>query len=123
MYDYFNYFGSTVKYYSDFNGLKNLIFKSGSNIIVADFSNLTKEELEEYKKIKLPIILILKSSQQSKFSEYNTKYMTPIYEPVNVSKLVKALEAKREFLPTREIPVEPKPIAKATFGKNLKLKS
>lgn len=120
MYDYFNYFGATVKYYSDFSGLKNLIFKSGSNIIVADYSNLTKEELEEYKKIKLPIILILKSSQQSKFSEYNTKYITPIYEPINVSKLVKALEAKREFLPTRETPVEPKPLQKATFGRKFK---
>jgi len=120
MYDYFNYFGSTVKYYSDFSGLKNLIFKSGSNIIVADYSNLTKEELEEYKKIKLPIILILKSSQQSKFSEYNTKYITPIYEPINVSKLVKALEAKREFLPTRETPAEPKPLPKATFGRKFK---
>ena len=120
MYDYFNYFGSTVKYYSDFGGLKNLIFKSGSNIIVADYSNLTKEELEEYKKIKLPIILILKSSQQSKFNEYNTKYITPIYEPINVSKLVKALEAKREFLPTKENPEEPHIIPKATFGSKFK---
>lgn len=122
MYDYFNYFGSNVKYYSDFSGLKNLIFKSGSNIIVADYSNLTKEELEEYKKIKVPIILILKSSQQSKFSEYNTKYITPIYEPINVSKLVKVLEAKREFLPTREIPAEPVLIPKATFGRKFKAK-
>ena len=120
MYDYFSYFGATSKYYSDFAGLKNLIFKSGSNLIVADYSNLTKEELEEYKKIKLPIILILKASQQSKFSEFNTKYITPIYEPVNISKLVKVLESKREFLPAQETPVEVKPIPRATLGKKFK---
>lgn len=120
MYDYFKYFGSQVRYYSDFPALKNLIFKSNSNIIVADYNNLTKEELEEYKKIKLPILLIFKSSQQSKFNEYSTKYITPIYEPINVSKLVKALEAKREFLPTREDRVEPQPIQRGTFGKKFK---
>jgi CheY-like chemotaxis protein len=120
MYDYFTYFGAHAKYYTDFPSLKNLIFKAGSNIIVADYNNLTKEELEEYKKIKLPIILIFKSSQQSKFNEYNTKYITPIYEPVNVSKLVKALEAKREFLPAKEDRIEPQPIQKATFGKKFK---
>lgn len=120
MYDYFTYFGAHAKYYTDFPALKNLIFKAGSNIIVADYNNLTKEELEEYKKIKLPIILIFKSSQQSKFNEYNTKYITPIYEPINVSKLVKALEAKREFLPAKEDRIEPQPIQKATFGKKFK---
>lgn len=120
MYDYFSYFGAQAKYYTDFPALKNLIFKSGSNIIVADYNNLTKEELEEYKKIKLPILLIFKSSQQSKFNEYNTKYITPIYEPINVSKLVKALESKREFLPTRETKVEPQPVQRVTFGKKFK---
>jgi len=120
MYDYFNYFGAHTKYYTDFPSLKNLIFKSGSNIIVADYNNLTKEELDEYKKIKLPIILIFKSSQQAKFNEFSTKYITPIYEPINLSKLVKVLESKREFLPTKENKVEPQPIHKATFGKKFK---
>jgi len=120
MYSYLNYFGASAKYYSDFSALKNLIFKSGSNFIIADYSNLTKEELEEYKKIKLPIVLILKSSQQSKFSEFNTKYITPIYEPINISKLLKVLEAKREFLPAVETPQAPKPIMHATFGKKFK---
>ena len=120
MYDYFTYFGARSKYYTDFPALKNLIFKAGSNIIVADYNNLTKEELEEYKKIKLPIILIFKSSQQSKFNEFSTKYITPIYEPINVSKLVKVLESKREFLPAKEDRVEPQPLPKATFGKKFK---
>ncbi|MDD3343712.1 MAG: ATP-binding protein [Sulfurospirillaceae bacterium] len=117
MYDYFTYFGAQVKYYNDFSGLKNLIYKTGSNIIVADYNNLTKEELDEYKKIKIPVILILKSSQQSKFNEYSSKYITPIYEPINVSKLVKVLEVKRELLPTQEVVQEIKPLPKGTYGK------
>ncbi len=120
IYDYFTYFGAFVKYYNDFAGLKNLIYKSNSNIIVADYNSLTKEELEEYKKIKIPVILILKSSQQSKFGEFSTKYITPIYEPINVSKLVKVLESKRELLPTKEVTFEPKPSLKGTYGKKFK---
>ena len=99
MYDYFKYFGSNVKYYDEFSGLKNLIYKSGINLIVADFDLLNDEELEEYKKIRLPMILVLKASHQSRFDEFNTKYITPIYEPINVTKLTKALEQNRELLP------------------------
>ena len=103
IYDYFKYFGSAVKFYSDFNDLKNLIYKSGTNIIVADYNELDQNEIEEYKKIKLPIILILKASQQSKFESLKSKFITPIYEPVVMSKIVKVLEASREILPTKEI--------------------
>jgi osomolarity two-component system sensor histidine kinase NIK1 len=120
IYDYLNYFGVASKYYTDFNELKNLIYKSQSNLIIADFNTLSKEELEEYKKIKLPIILIFKSSQQAKFNEFNTRYITPVYEPINVSKLVKLLDAKKELLPSDEMPVVQKPLPKATFGKKFK---
>jgi len=123
MYDYFKYFGSNVKYYDEFSGLKNLIYKSGVNMIVADFDLLNDEELEEYKKIRLPMILVLKASHQSRFDEFNTKYITPIYEPINVSKLTKALEQNRELLPKPEVTPEQdevKVIKKSTkpaFGK------
>ncbi len=118
IYNYFNYFGSAVKFYSDFVGLKNLIYKSGINIIVADYNELSEREVEEYKKIKLPIILILKASQQSKFDSLKSKYITPIYEPVIMTKLVKVLESSRDLLPKEEIK---KPTQKLTaprrFGK------
>jgi len=124
MYDYFKYFGSNVKYYDEFSGLKNLIYKSGINIIVADFDLLNDAELEEYKKIRLPMILLLKASHQSRFDEFNTKYITPIYEPINVTKLTKALEQNRDLLPKiEETPIqeEVKIVKKSTkhsFGKN-----
>jgi len=121
MYDYLKYFGSNVKYYEEFPGLKNLIYKSGTNMIVADFDLLNNEELEEYKKIRLPMILVLKASHQNRFDEFNTKYITPIYEPVNVTKLTKALEQNRDILPKPEIKPEPeevpKKVTKPSFGK------
>ena len=125
MYDYFKYFGSNVKYYNEFSGLKNLIYKSGINLIVADYDLLSNEELEEYKKIRLPMILLMKASNQHRFDEFNTQYITPIYEPINVSKLTKALEINRELLPKpKEIVIPDEPIAenkklrtKPIFGK------
>jgi len=43
-----------------------------------------------------------------------------MYEPINVSKLVKALESKREFLPAKEDRIVPQPVQRSTFGKKFK---
>ncbi len=116
IYNYFNYFGSKVKYYNDFYNLKNLIYRSGCNIIVADYEDLSKDEINEYSKIKLPIIIILKASQQSKFNSLKSKYITPIYEPINMTKIIRILKAGRKFLPSNETAkIQPKTIS--TFGK------
>ena len=130
IYNYCNYFGIPAKYYADFNELKNLTYKSQANVIIADYNTLSKEELEEYKKIKLPIILIFKSSQQAKFSEYNTTYITPLYEPLNISKLIKVLDAKKDLVPVEETPISvpasasvptPKaPVKRTTYGTKFK---
>ncbi len=116
IYNYFHYFGADVKFYSDFNSLKNLIYRSGCNIIVADYEDLSKDEIDEYAKIKLPIIIILKATQQSKFDLLKTKYITPIYEPINMSKIIRILKAGRQFLPTKEAP-EVKPRITSSYGK------
>ena len=99
VYNYLSYFGSRVKFYEDFRKLKDLTLKENINLIVIDYDLLTQEELEEYKKIKIPIILIMKSSYQSRYDELNTKYITPIFEPVNLSKLIKTLNKCREIIP------------------------
>ncbi|WP_331775674.1 response regulator [Sulfurospirillum sp. 1612] len=109
IYNYFSFFGSRVNFYSNFSQLKDLIYKSNSNIIVADYSDLSEEEIEEYKKIKLPIIIVLKSSQQSKFEKLKSKYITPVYEPINMTKIVKILESSKEMLPVKETPQEKVP--------------
>ncbi|NOX15472.1 MAG: response regulator [Epsilonproteobacteria bacterium] len=104
IYNYFTYFGSQVKFYNDFGNLKNLIYRAGCNIIIVDYDSISKEEFSEYKKIKLPIILVLKSSHQSKLDSLRTKYITPLFEPINMSKIIKVLKNSRDMLPTREIP-------------------
>ncbi len=115
IYNYFTYFGSKVKFYNNFGSLKNLIYRSGCNMVIMDYDSISKEELNEYKKIKLPIILILKSSYQSKLDSLRTKYITPVFEPINMSKLVKVLKKSRDILPTQEIP-EPSKTSKKTQG-------
>lgn len=119
LYNYLKYFGSSVKYYEDFISLKNLIYKANANIIVVDYDAISEEELEEYKKTRIPVILIMKASQHNKFDELRTEYITPIYEPINVTKLVKVLELARDMIPkVEEAPVvvefsQPK---KKTYG-------
>lgn len=121
LYNYMKYFGSNVKYYEDFSSLKNLILKSNTNILIIDYDMVTEEEIQEYKKTRLPIILIMKSSQHAKFEKYRSEFITPIYEPINVSKLVKVLEQDRSILPkTVEVPKTETPVKKPTkkvYGK------
>jgi len=119
VYNYFTYFGSKVKFYNDFANLKNLIYRSGCNIIVVDYDAISEEELIEYKKIKLPIILILKSSHQSKLDSLRTKYITPVFEPINMSKIVKILKSSRNILPAKVAPKPSKALRK-TMGTKFK---
>ncbi len=120
VYNYFTYFGSKVKFYNDFGSLKNLIYRSGCNIIVVDYDAISEEELIEYKKIKLPIILILKSSHQSKLDSLRTKYITPVFEPINMSKITRVLKSSHDILPTRAAAPRPSKTARKTMGTKFK---
>ncbi len=95
---YLRYFGSNVESYNDFYSLKQLIKTANINFIILDYDLVSDEELNEYKRIKLPIMLILKSSYQHKYDKHMTDFMRPIYEPINVTKIVKSLDLARESL-------------------------
>lgn len=97
--EYFDYFGVTPRGYSTFENLKELIYKAGVNSIVADFDSLNEDELAEYKKVRLPILLIMKPHHQKRFEEFNTEYITTVFEPINVSKLVKFLDSAKDLIP------------------------
>jgi signal transduction histidine kinase/CheY-like chemotaxis protein len=99
---YFQYFGSQITFYSSFDELKKLVYDASINSIFFDLENVGENELQQYKKIQLPIIIAIKPSQQKRFEELNTKYITSIFEPINVSKIVKSLEQKREVLPKEQ---------------------
>ncbi len=100
--NYLKYFGTDVKYYEDVHSLKNLIYNENFNQIVVSYDLLSKEEFEEYKKIRMPIILTLKPSNQSRLSKLSNEFITTIYEPINVTKLAKALELSKDKLPKNE---------------------
>ncbi|MDR1284911.1 MAG: response regulator [Campylobacteraceae bacterium] len=104
---YLQYFGSQVVFYSSFDELKKLVYDSSINSIFFDLENVSEDELQQYKKMQLPIIVAMKPSQQKRFEEFNTKYISSVFEPINVSKIVKSLEQKKDVLPQEEQKAKP----------------
>ncbi len=104
IYNYLSYFGSEAKIYNDFMELKNLVYRQGVNVVIVNYDDISNAELEEYKKINIPVIVILKTSQQNIYNSIKSKYITPIYEPVNITKLVKTLESYKDLIHTQKIP-------------------
>lgn len=98
LYDYLKYFGCEIKFFKNFNELKNLIYRSNINMIIADHEHMSEEDVKEYKKIQLPILLIMKSSMQPKSADYTTKFLQPVYEPINITKLSNVLDFNRDML-------------------------
>jgi signal transduction histidine kinase/CheY-like chemotaxis protein len=109
---YLEYFGAQVVQYSSFDELKKLVYDSSINSIFLDLENVTEEDIKQYKKIQLPIIVIMKPSQQKRFEEFNTDFISSIFEPINITKLVKVLEQKIDKLPKDATPrPAPQPVS------------
>lgn len=101
--NYFEYFGTKSYKYSTFVDLKELVFNSAINAIVVDLDNLSENDIKEYKKIRLPIIVILKPHNQKRYEEFNSEFMSTIFEPVNITKIVKVLDNSRKIIANQKI--------------------
>lgn len=110
---YLTYFGASSYEYTSLDELDSLKQKELVNLIILNFDYLTEKELNEYRQMKIPIILVMKSLYQNRFSEFDTEYITPIFEPINISKLIKLLTNYSEIASKIKPPVqkieEPKP--------------
>lgn len=105
VYDYLAYYGLSLKTYTTLSELKNLIHKSGVTLIVVDQSLLAPGELDEYKKIHLPILAIGKHSQKDILDKTKDTYITTAYRPINPTKILKWLALCQKLAPKKQAPV------------------
>lgn len=106
---YLEYFGATARSFSTFDELKELIYKAGVNSVIIDLDNLSDEELSEYKKVKLPTLIILRPQDQKRGESIANEYITTIFEPINITKLVKFLDIGKVLIP-KELKTQPAPV-------------
>ncbi len=99
LYDYLKYFGCDVVFFYNYKEIKGLMFRENINFIILDVDYINEREIEDYKTVSIPGIMILKSSQQAVTNKYTNEFIKVLYEPVNVTKLATALEKQKELLP------------------------
>ena len=99
VYDYLKYFGCDVVFFYNYKEIKGLMYRENINFVILDVDYIDEDEIEDYKNITIPGIVILKSSMQAVANKYTNDYIKPLYEPVNVTKLANVLEKQKEFLP------------------------
>ncbi len=102
LYDYLKYFGCDVVFFNNYKEIKGLIYRENINFLILDVDYMNEDEIEDYKNISIPGIVILKSSMQVISHKYTNDYLKPLYEPVNVTKLANMLEKQRKHLPKLE---------------------
>ncbi len=101
IYDYLNYFGCEIVFFNRCKEIKGLMYREDVNYVIADMDYLEDGEIEECKNANIPGIIILRSNLQSLSKNYTNEYIKPVYEPVNVTKLVKLMESQQELLPKK----------------------
>ena len=102
LYDYLKYFGCDVVFFYSYKEIKGLMFRENINFVILDVDYISEKEIEDYKTISIPGIMILKSSQQAVANRYTNEFIKALYEPVNVTKLATALEKQKGLLPKTE---------------------
>ena len=100
--DYLKYFGSSVDFFYEEKEIKKLIYRKNINFLILDVDFLKEGDIEKYKKLQIPGIIILKSSMKNDVNKYTSDLIKPLYEPINVTKLNNILEKQKEFLPKIE---------------------
>ncbi len=98
IYDYLKYFGCDIVFFHSYKEVKGLMFRENINFIILDVDYIKDDEIEDYKKMQIPSIVILKSSMQSISNKYTNEFIKSLYEPVNVTKMVSILEKEKESL-------------------------
>ncbi|PID47558.1 MAG: hypothetical protein CR967_03990 [Proteobacteria bacterium] len=104
MKDYLGYFNIQTNVYENLDQLEKYIKNGFGNILFLNFDLLGEEKCKKYAKMQIPSILIIKPTYQNRLEEFNTKYITPVFEPLNATKLIKALDKHKKLISSVTIP-------------------
>lgn len=96
--DYLKYFGSHSNVFTDINDLENMIDHKKINLAILDYEYINQQTADELKKLNFPIIYYLKPSMQSRFEQLKSNHIIPIYEPINITKLSKAIHRLEDYI-------------------------
>lgn len=95
IYEYMNYFGVNVKFYTNFQELKEYIYKSNVSLIAVDYNLLeSKDDINEYRKIHIPILLALNPVGKQVVEALKDNYITPVFKPIGPTKIINWLSQK-----------------------------
>lgn len=95
---YLDFFGSQFNSYDSHHDVMKIAKETKSNMIILDYEEITEQELKVYKKIKIPILLLIKSTHQSMLEKLSSAYVYPIFEPLNLTKIVKFLDQNTDMI-------------------------
>jgi signal transduction histidine kinase/CheY-like chemotaxis protein len=87
--EYMNYFGTKCKSLS-IHELKAMK-KIDTQLIIANFTSLSKAQYNYLLDLKIPTILVYPTKYRARLAQYKNETIFPTYEPINVSKFTKVL--------------------------------
>ena len=92
LHEYLTYYGVNYTTFKDINELENIQKQVGYDLLFVDYEYANEDELQEYAQMPEELVLLTKSYFMRKIDSMALDIFKTIYEPLNNTKLVSALE-------------------------------
>jgi signal transduction histidine kinase/DNA-binding response OmpR family regulator len=90
--EYLRYYGVNYATFKDFSEFENLQRQVGYDLLFVDYEYANEEELQKYSQTPQELVLLTKSYFMRKIDSMALDIFKTIYEPLNTTKLIGALE-------------------------------
>jgi len=92
LHEYLTYYGVNYTTFKDINELENIQKQVGYDLLFVDYEYANEDELQQYAQMPEELVLLTKSYFMRKIDSMALDIFKTIYEPLNNTKLVSALE-------------------------------